>query len=150
MKRPDLNWRPPHVYLPGQSDRHDAALFAPFHAEIRPGLTSADLAGCRSWALGWDLMEAGYGWEAHEVLEPVWMALPEGSDERVFVQAVIQGANATLKARMDRPKAALRLCGMSRALVDTLGGPGKVILGRDSQRLIDWLDRVEGQLEGEL
>ena len=37
------------------------------------------------------------------------MALEEGSDERRLLQALIQLANAQLKLKMQRPKAAKRL-----------------------------------------
>ncbi len=46
--------------------------------------------------------------------EPVWMALPLGSGERLFVQGLIQLANGFLKLRMGRPRAARRLCAMAR------------------------------------
>ena len=46
------------------------------------------------------------------------MAAPEPSAERDMVQAVIQLANARLKLRMDRPKAAARLCGIVAGLLD--------------------------------
>tara|TARA_R110002020_G_scaffold370688_2_gene582306 strand:- start:10290 stop:10739 length:450 start_codon:yes stop_codon:yes gene_type:complete len=149
LKPPDPDWRPPHAYLPGQTARHPEELFAAFHYEIRPGLSPKDLAESRSWAAGWSLMQAGYGWEAHEVLEPVWMALPDGSAEKIFVQAVIQGANATVKARMGRGKAALRLCEIARGHVSEIGGGGQVILGRDPEELLNWLERVEAGLTSE-
>ena len=40
---------------------------------------------------------------------PVWAALPQNSVERRLVQALIQIANAGLKARMGRTKAVARL-----------------------------------------
>ncbi len=48
------------------------------------------------------------------------METPDPSPERDMVQAVIQLANARLKLRMDRPKAAARLCGMVRDLLDAV------------------------------
>ena len=150
MKPPDPSWRPPHAYLPGQTERHPEALFEAFHRPIAPSLTAEDAASSPSWAAGWSLMQAGYGWEAHEVLEPVGMALPDGAAPKIFVQAVIQGANATLKARMGRRKAALRLCAIARDHVNEIGGPGQVILGRDPGELLDWLEQVEVELKRDI
>jgi hypothetical protein len=45
------------------------------------------------------------------------------------VQGVIQLANAALKARMERPRAVRRLCGMAETLLAQAGGPGALPLG---------------------
>lgn len=79
---------------------------------------SADqLARCDAFQAGLQYLREGYYWEAHEVLEPVWMALPADSVERKFVQGLIQLANGRLKLCMARPKAALRLVELARALI---------------------------------
>lgn len=80
-----------------------------------------DLAETLAWRAGWHFICHGFHWEAHEVLEPVWMALQPDTPERRFVQAVIQTANAALKLRMDRPKATLRLCGIADKHLDACG-----------------------------
>ena len=48
-------------------------------------------------------------WEAHEVIEPVWIALSriEKRCSGKLAQAVIQLANAELKKRMQRPTAVI-------------------------------------------
>lgn len=94
-------------------------------------MTLAELEGSAAWAAGWHFLDAGFYWEAHEVLEPVWMALPDGSAERRFVQAVIQAANAGLKARMERPGAVRRLAGIVEGLLQEFS-PDAVILGRSA------------------
>lgn len=74
---------------------------------------------------GLALHDAGFYWEAHEVLEAVWKASPLNSRERRLVRAVIQLANAGLKLRMGRPRAALRLLGEARDLLrEGAGGEG--------------------------
>jgi hypothetical protein len=55
------------------------------------------------------LNDAGYFWEAQEVLEAVWAASPQGGRERILLRACIQVANANLKLRMQRPHATARL-----------------------------------------
>ena len=51
------------------------------------------------------LNDAGYFWEAQEVLEAVWAAAPQGGRERILLRACIQIANANLKLRMRKPHA---------------------------------------------
>jgi len=101
---------PPHAYVPGQTPRHAPDLFEALHASVRPGMSATELVQSNAWRAGLHYLEIGYFWEAHEALEPVWMALPAGSAERNLVQMVIQLANAALKARMQRPGAVERLC----------------------------------------
>lgn len=97
---------PPYAYIPGQTPRHDEALFAGLGASV----DADDLTQSLAWRAGLHYLERGFFWEAHEALEPVWMATAPNSAERHMVQALIQFANASLKAAMQRPKAVLRLC----------------------------------------
>src|ERR1700742_5257553 len=55
------------------------------------------------------LNDAGYFWEAQEVLEAVWAAAPQRGRERILLRACIQIANANLKLRMQKPHATARL-----------------------------------------
>ena len=106
---------PPHVYVPGRTARHPVDRFAALRDSVQPGMTSRALAATPAFRAGLLYLDRGYFWECHEVLEAVWMQTPEASAERDMVQALIQLANARLKLLMDRPRAALRLCGMVRA-----------------------------------
>ncbi len=63
----------------------------------------------RAWRYGLFLIRSHCFWEAHEVLEPVWMSAPPNSRERYLVQGMIQLANACLKSDMGRRAAADRL-----------------------------------------
>src|SRR5580693_7321800 len=67
------------------------------------------------------LNDAGYFWEAQEVLEAVWAAAPQGGRERILLRACIQIANANLKLRMQKPHAAARLWGEALTQVNALG-----------------------------
>ncbi|MGV6887868.1 DUF309 domain-containing protein [Rhodophyticola sp. SM2404] len=112
-----LSWRPPHAYVPGQSPRHDEELFD--HLKDVDAATPAEgLARSQAYAAGLVFLREAYFWEAHEMLEPVWMACPPNSAERVFVQALVQLANAGLKTRMQRPQAAARLYAQADALFE--------------------------------
>lgn len=104
------NWPlPVEAFVPGRSPRPEEGLF----------ITIADRAPARTdptawrtneaWLYGFRLYEAGCFWEAHEVWEPVWMGAAPNSTARHLVQGLIQLANACLKLRMGRKRAALRL-----------------------------------------
>ncbi|WP_213545720.1 DUF309 domain-containing protein [Vannielia litorea] len=102
---------PAYAYVPGRTQRHPEGAFDAIRATAEPEPLASE-----ALRTGLDWIDAGYFWEAHEVLEPVWMALPDGP-ARTGVQALIQLANAGLKARMARPAAALRLCDIAARLI---------------------------------
>lgn len=114
MTRPGA-WHPPHPYVPGASPRHPEGLFDALK-DARPGDPVARLAASTAWAAGREFLCEGFFWEAHEVLEALWLACPPNGAERLSVQAAIQLANAGLKARMGRAGASARLLGIARAL----------------------------------
>ncbi len=77
-----------------------------------------------TWLYGWRLLAAGYYWEAHEAWEPVWQRATPNSRERLLVQATIQLANALLKRRTGRDRAAVRLLDHAGRLLRELYGRG--------------------------
>ncbi|WP_223426789.1 DUF309 domain-containing protein [Tateyamaria pelophila] len=81
-----------------------------------------------AWRAGTIYRAEGYYWECHEVLEALWMTAPDGPLRR-YVQAVIQMANAQLKEKMGRPKAAVRLCDIVCRHLDACAGV-ETILGQ--------------------
>lgn len=106
---------PPHAYVPGANGRHPEGWFDALKSDVADINNPADLHLSQAWAAGLIYLEQGYYWECHEVLEAVWLRTPERSAEREMVQALIQLANARLKLKMNRPKAAARLCDMVEA-----------------------------------
>ena len=76
------------------------------------------------------------------------MALEEGSDERRLLQALIQLANAQLKLKMQRPKAAKRLCIMVRDLLAKL--TGAQVMGQEISQIVARLEAVEVRVDVEL
>lgn len=134
---------PPHAYIPGQTPRHPEGAFDALRASVHPGLTEASLAASPALAAGLRFLHAGYGWEAHEVLEPLWLACPPNSPARHLAQALIQLANARLKDRMAQPRAATRLRAIARRhLAEArLARPGP-ILELDPDRVADWIDQT--------
>ncbi|TDE35954.1 DUF309 domain-containing protein [Antarcticimicrobium sediminis] len=121
--------------MPGQNARHPEGAFEDVTRTARPGMTPAALAASEAWRTGWRYLETGYFWEAHELFEPVWRALPPNLRARAFVQGAIQIANAALKARMGRPRAVLRLCDLAQAHLDAAGVLGAAAMQGDR----DWL-----------
>jgi len=108
---------PTHIYIPGLTIRHPEGAFDLIRETATDGMTPEQLAQSDAFCTGLRFIRAGYFWEAHEVLEPVWMVLPSPSVERDFVQGLIQIANGLLKIKMDRQKAALRLAKIARDLM---------------------------------
>lgn len=109
-------FRPDYAHVPGQTPRHPEALFDPIRASVSSAMTEAELAGSLAFITGLTYLDEGYFWEAHEVLEPVWMACPPESPARHCAQALIQIANAALKQSMGRENAVRRIL----VIVDTL------------------------------
>jgi hypothetical protein len=110
---PGPGWRPPWAYVPGRTARHADDLFDPIRATVMPGMAPDDLARTPAWAFAQAFLRDRYFWEAHELLEPVWMTCPKGSPDGLMVQGLIQLANAGLKRRMQRPRAVARLLAMA-------------------------------------
>ena len=127
--------------MPGRNARHPEDAFDALKRTVVPGAGAAELARSEAFRAGLRFLHAGYFWEAHEVLEPVWAALPDGGAERRLVQGLIQLANGRLKLRMGRPKAALRLAGLARALVPARA-PG-TLMTVDLEDLHQWIDALE-------
>ena len=146
-----VRW-PAHAYVPGRNERHPDDAFDELKRTVRPGAAVDELVACEAFGTALRWLDAGYGWEAHELLEPVWMALPDGGAERRFVQALIQLANGRLKLAMGRPKAARRLVGLARGLLPPDGpgrGPDRIlsVSVRDVRRGLDALEAACGSPE---
>ncbi|AAV96920.1 DUF309 domain-containing protein [Ruegeria pomeroyi] len=132
-------------YMPGLTARPPEDLFEALHQSVPNQLRPDSLAACPAWIAGWRLLELGYFWEAHEVWEPVWMALPPNDAARHAVRAAIQLANAALKLRMGRQGAAQRLCSLAREAAGRANGAAAPEGWHDLFRT--HLEAVEGRFE---
>ena len=101
---------PTHAYVPGFSPRHPPAMFDVIKASVTPATPVSKLHRTMAFIAGRQYFDAGFFWECHEVLEPVWTQTKDPSPERDMVLAFIQLANARLKVLMRQPRAAWRLC----------------------------------------
>ena len=135
---------PTHAYIPGKTTRHPEGSFDHLRETVSDTMTPKALAQSKAFLVGLHYLETGYFWEAHEVLEPVWMALPESGDHRSLVQALIQFANAQLKLEMGRPKAAQRLCEIVRGLLIKVNEP--VVLNVEVRQILSELDSFQQRL----
>jgi hypothetical protein len=135
--------------MPGVNARPDEAFFAAVKASA-PAAT-ADETGAENvaWRYGLRLLNAGFYWEAHEVLEPVWLNAAPNSRERQLVQAVIHLANGLLKQAMGRPGACLRLAELCRGAFAGAfpSGPGR-LMGIDYADAVSAVDAlVQGRTD---
>ena len=138
-------FRPNHKYIPGINERHPEDLFESICKTANPGAPIEELANCDAFKHGLMYLDEGYFWEAHEVFEPVWMALAHETKERLFVQGLIQLANASLKAKMQRPKAVQRLCHMARELLLNTT-QSNAIMSLDPKVYLQRIDTLEAHI----
>src|SRR6476659_5209780 len=113
---------PQWAYVPGETAEAEADLDTLWQAMALVPSRFQDFVPARHPALryGIALNDAGYFWEAKEVLEAVWAAAPQGGRERILLRACIQVANANLKLRTQKPRAAARHFGEALAEVEPL------------------------------
>lgn len=132
---------PTHAYIPGVNARHPENAFDELKNSVTAGQEIEQLEQSAAFRAGLQFLDAGFYWETHEVLEPVWMALPCGCEEKKFVQGLIQLANGCLKLRMEKPKAALRLVKITRELMPDEGSSTVMTLEIDT--VLNWIDDLE-------
>lgn len=135
---------PAYAHVPGKNERHPDAYFETITSAVSKELTIQELSQSVAFLFGFELFESEYYWEAHEVWEAVWLALPKGCDERRFVQALIQTANGYLKRRMGRLNATRRLCDIARDLYTACEKPE--LMGVEKEYMLDVLDKLERQI----
>lgn len=137
---------PPHAYVPGTTPRHPEGWFDTIKASVTEDVPVQNLHDTAAWQAGRAYFDAGYYWECHEVLEAVWMRTPEGSQERDMTQALIQLANARLKIKMQKPRAAWRLCALVTGHLSRCD-EGKTILGLKVREIRRWVDQTRNCIE---
>ncbi len=105
---------PPFAYVPGAGTRHQEDFLDHVKAIATLKTCNSTANSNQAWLYGLRLIDHGFFWEAHEILETVWMRAAPNSREKNIIQGVIHIANAALKQKMGRPNAARKL----RALAD--------------------------------
>lgn len=108
---------PSYAHVPGQNVRPNTDIFLPVVAMAITPTADATAQYNIAWHYGIKLINHGFYWEAHEVLETLWMKAIPNSRERHLLQGVIHLANCALKVRMGRTNAALRLSDLAAACI---------------------------------
>ena len=110
---------PQWAYVPGETAEADHDTL--WQAMALVPSRFQDFVPARHPALryGIALNDAGYFWESQEILEAVWAAAPQGGRERILLRACIQIANANLRLRMQKPRAAARFFGEALGELDS-------------------------------
>lgn len=130
MREPALPL-PPYRYLPGRAPhplRHPDG-HRHFHPDPLPGPLwdpQRAPAADRRFRHGADLYDAGFWWEAHELWEAIWHAVPRDRPERTLLQGLIQGAACRVKLALGHEAPARRLrarVGEKLAAVRAARGP---------------------------
>ncbi|MEW6639235.1 MAG: DUF309 domain-containing protein [Pseudomonadota bacterium] len=112
---------PRWAYVPGVDAAADRAALDPVKACVPAAFEQGVPASHPALAYGLRLNDAGFFWEAHEILEAVWQAAPKGGRDRIVLRGCIQVANANLKLKMGRLAAARRLYAEAEAEFAELG-----------------------------
>ena len=132
---------PVYRHVPGSNARHDDRLLEQVCDMALAVTRDADWQDNVAWLYGLRLLDEGFHWEAHEVLERVWMNAPPNSREPHLVQGIVQLANARLKACDGREKAALRLLAIAgECLERAFGGNVASVMGIDAGSVAGIMD----------
>jgi uncharacterized protein len=128
---------PRWTHVPGMGGEPDRAPLEAAKERVRRPVRGEAWESDEAYCYGAALCVRGFFWEAHEVWEAVWKACLPNSRERLFLQALIQLANAALKIRMGRQTAALRLLAQVGTLLDEikLGEADATFMGIGVRRL---------------
>jgi len=100
---------PASRHIPGINARPDIEPLERVASLASNPTTSSTAEHNVAWRYGLRIFNERYYWEAHEVLETVWMHASPNSRERHLVQGVIHITNAALKLVMQRENASSRL-----------------------------------------
>ena len=125
-----------YAHIPGQNARHPSDAFDNAKAAALAVTEDATAPENQAWLCGLELLARGFYWECHEVLEIVWLRARPNSQARAAVQGVIQTANAALKLKMQKPKAANRLASMAELhFKDASGVNGQLAMGLKHEQI---------------
>jgi len=93
---------PRHAHTPGEATEPDLVPLDEAKALIPGRFTAGVPINHPALQFGLRLYENGYFWEAHEILEAIWMVAPQNGRDRLALRALIQLANAALKPETTR------------------------------------------------
>jgi len=137
---------PEYRHMPGRNARPSDGLLESIATQVTPLVMNGNATDNKPWCYAVRLINEGYYWEAHEVLEALWNHALPNSRERSLIQCMIQLSNARLKALLGQPKAAVKLKKLTMDCYKrAFGLHTALLMGIRSDKLamaIDQCDRV--------
>jgi uncharacterized protein len=121
-------------FLPGTGRDPPRAPFEDIKRTVPKRVDADVLQSAPAYTLARELYGARYFWEAHEVLEVLWLACLPNTKQRHFLQGLIQLTNACLKLRMRQPNAAARCVRETEKFISEAQG---LDIGFDLTALLD-------------
>jgi len=103
---------PTHKYIPGEGihpSRHPKGSHIPRLPEEPQPFSDSTRHNSPRYLYAIDLFNSGYYWEAHEVLEELWVSTGRTTPTGQFLQGLIQIAAAVLKQTQNKHQPARRL-----------------------------------------
>jgi predicted metal-dependent hydrolase len=130
---------PKQKFLPGQGQAHPDKLLPEVLQTANHRCFSAETwKFSQPYLYAIDLFNAGYWWEAHEILEMLWNETGRRSETAEFLQGLIQICAALLKKSQSVPAGALRL--KKKGILHLSPRKG-TYLGIETNRLIQAIER---------
>lgn len=131
---------PRRKYIPGQGVHPSRDPAGPHVPEVASSVKFGPdtWQDCQPYLYAIDLFNHGYWWEAHEVLEDLWMETGKKTTIARFLQGIIQVAAALLKDSLAFDHGASRLAakGLPKLRVKT-----GVFLGLDIEAFVEQVER---------
>ena len=115
---------PAYAHVPGRNRRHRDGFADAIIATLPPVVENDACRFHPAFLHSLHLIKKEFFWEAHEVLEAMWMRTPRNSREYHFVQGMIHVANGGLKARMGRESAVTRIRDLAMGCFERSFRPG--------------------------
>lgn len=130
---------PAVAYVPGHGARPEADP-GPAPAPLDP----ADFLACAPYVRGLALFDHGYYWEAHEVLESLWIAAGRTGPTAELLRGLIQLAAAGVKVRQGKGAGAVALGARAKGHFAEVRGSWSAtsIAGLDLDALVAFADYV--------
>jgi hypothetical protein len=127
---------PSRKYIPGlgiHPDKHPHGSHVPDLPRDEVRFTENSWQRSRRYLYGIDLFNAGFWWEAHEVMEELWIQCGRTTQVARFLQGIIQVSAALLKYSISNPRGARRLKMRAQEKLELHSG---VFLGIDVDELV--------------
>ena len=94
------------------------------------GVKYYDFLNTLTFKCAYGFLQDGFYWESHEVFEILWLTCPNGSAEKILIQAFDPNCEYAFETAYGTRNAVMRLKGMAESLwADAFRGQNGVIYG---------------------